>query len=571
MRFGIGQKIFGIAAVLALLMVIAATVSIVLLSRVKHQLDVVSHTQLPVSESVGRVAILMLEQGIVLQRLFVLAEETVVDAALIKTARHEYQALSTKIDLELETAHDLMAKHPPDNHEHARVYERLMPGLESITVSKAAFLMEAEALLLALDAGDRATFEFLLPELENVEERLDREIVAFRDTMGAMVVAATAKANEDENLAVWVNAVLTVAAILLGLIFAGIVTRALVRSVHNLVAGARAVERGELDNLVIKTSSDEIGSLTDSFNHMIGELRLKERIKDTFGKYMDPRIVTRLLDRPEITEPGGERREMTVMFIDLKGFTSISEVLSPHDLVRMMNRFFNHMTAAIAENGGVVDKFMGDAVMAFWGPPFTNEREHGELACRAALAALKRLAVFRAEVIEELGEDATKLEIDMRIGVSTGAMIVGTVGSEVSKSYTVVGDPVNLGSRLEGANKAYGTHILVTAETRALVEDVGLEFREIDFIQVKGKTEPVRIFELVDVDSPIGWEERQQFERGLIAYRARDWDASEVAFDSVLAARKDDSVARTYIDRIAHFRRISPPEKWDGVWAFEEK
>ncbi|NKB57447.1 MAG: HAMP domain-containing protein [Alphaproteobacteria bacterium] len=348
-------------------------------------------------------------------------------------------------------------------------------------------------------------------------------------------------------------------------------TRVLVRSVRNLVAGAQAVEEGDLDTIVAKTSTDEIGSLTDSFNHMIGELRLKERIKDTFGKYMDPRIVTRLLDRPEVAEPGGARRNMTVMFIDLKGFTSISEKLSPHDLVKMINRFFDHMTEAIAENGGVVDKFMGDAVMAFWGPPFTSPQEHGTLACRAALAAVARLDDFRAEVVAELGADARDLEIDLRIGVSTGAMIVGTVGSHVSKSFTVVGDPVNLGSRLEGANKAYGTHILVADETRAMTEDSSLQFREIDLLRVKGKNEPIRVFELVAAGSTLGEEECREFERGLAAYRAGDWEIGETAFGVVCAAVPDDLPSRTYIERIAHFRNTPPPNNWDGVWILDAK
>lgn len=172
---------------------------------------------------------------------------------------------------------------------------------------------------------------------------------------------------------------------------------------------------------------------------MVGELRLKERIKDTFGKYMDRRIVSNLLDHPEFAEPGSERREMTVMFIDLKGFTSISEALEPNDFVKMINRFFSHMTDAISENKGVVDKFMGDAVMAYWAPPFAGGDEHAHLACRAAVEALDYLEKFRDDVKRELGEKAIDLDIDLRIGVSTGEMIVGTVGSRVSMNYTIMG------------------------------------------------------------------------------------------------------------------------------------
>lgn len=464
MHINIGHKIFSIAAVLVALMVVAAAISVNLISKVKHELDVVSQTQLPVSDAVSRATIHILEQGIMLQRLFVLAEEIEPNAALIEKTQREYSALTARITDELGTARRLMVDRPPDTDAHSRVYDRLLPGVDVITAHHAAFLEEANVLLLALEVGDRATFEALLPDLDSAQDKFDGEVVLFRGILEKLIEEATAQADKDEILALQVNIALTTLALVLGLIFATFITRMLVRSVRNIVEGAKAVEAGDLDTKVTRLSSDEIGSLTDTFNHMVGELRLKERIKDTFGKYMDPRIVTRLLDRPEIAEPGGERRNMTVMFIDLKGFTSISEKLSPHDLVRMINRFFNHMTEAIAENNGVVDKFMGDAVMAFWGPPFTGPKEHGALACRAALAAVERLERFREEVAEELGDEAKGLDIDIRIGISTGNMIVGTVGSDVSKSYTVVGDPVNLGSRLEGANKAYGTHILVAAK-----------------------------------------------------------------------------------------------------------
>lgn len=571
MHINIGHKIFSIAAVLVALMVVAATISINLIAKVKHELDVVSETQLPVSDAVSRATLAVLEQGILLQRQFVLAEGIEPNAALIEKTRREYNALTARITDELGAARRLMTERPPDTDAHSRVYDRLLPGVDVIASHHMAFLEEANVLLLALEVGDRPTFEALLPDLDDAQDKLDGEIVLFRGVLEKLIEEATTQADKDEILALQANVVLTTLAMILGLIFATIVTRILVRSVRNLVAGAQAVEAGNLDTKVTKLSSDEIGSLTETFNHMVGELRLKERIKDTFGKYMDPRIVTRLLDKPEIMEPGGERRNMTVMFIDLKGFTSISEKLSPHDLVRMINRFFNHMTEAIAENNGVVDKFMGDAVMAFWGPPFTGPNEHGAMACRAALAAVERLERFRAEVAEELGDEAQGLDIDIRIGISTGDMIVGTVGSDVSKSYTVVGDPVNLGSRLEGANKAYGTHILVAAETREQAAETNLLFREMDSLRVKGKMQPVRICELISDGNGIDVEACEEFERGVLAYRDSDWENSQTAFNAVLAASADDVPSRVYIERIAHFQTNPPPPNWDGVWVLEEK
>lgn len=571
MRFNIGYKIFSIATVLVGLMIAAAFISVKLISNVKHELDVVSQTQLPVSEAVARVTVHILEQGILLQRLFVFFQETVPDSSEIEKTRREYEGYGIQIGLEFDAARSLMANHPADSHHHTTIYDRLLPGLDEVAKQYDTFQQDAKTLILALEVGDRATFEALLPEFDRLQDKLDHDVAAFRSALEGLVEVAAQRAKRHEVLALQVNVGLTALAVLIGLLFASVITHRLVRSVRNLVAGTEAVEAGDLDTKVSRTTHDEIGSLTDSFNHMIGELRLKERIKDTFGKYLDPRVVTRLLDCPEVAEPGAERREMTVMFIDLKGFTSISEQLSPGELVRMMNRFFNHMTEAIGAHDGVVDKFMGDAVMAFWGPPFTAADQHAELACRAAQDALSRLPRFREEVVAELGDTAQGLDIDLRIGISTGEMIVGTVGSDASKSFTVIGDPVNLGSRLEGASKVYGTHILVAEETRSQISTDDLRFREIDLLRVKGKTQPARIFELSLPDTGLDSAACREFERALACYRRRDWEQAEASFNVVNAAVGNDNPSQVYLERAAHFRRSPPPADWDGVWTLDEK
>jgi len=346
-----------------------------------------------------------------------------------------------------------------------------------------------------------------------------------------------------------------------------------VRNVRNLVQGTMAVEAGELDTEVPVISNDEIGKLTGSFNAMVEGLRLKERIQNTFGKYMDPRIVSNLLDNPEFAEPGGEKREMTVMFIDLKGFTSISEKLSPDELVNMVNDFFSLMGEAIANHKGVVDKYMGDAVMAYWGPPFTGPNEHGALACKAGLEALKRLETFRADVKNQLGAVADELDIDLRIGISTGDMIVGTIGSKASMNFTVMGDPVNLGSRLEGANKAYGSRILISERTRELAGDA-LISRELDLIRVKGKLEPTRIFELMAEQGGVlalPAPAQDHFDAGLQAYRTLHWDQADTAFRKCLEMSPNDPPSSVYLERLTHLKNNPPPSDWDGVWVFESK
>ncbi len=492
MHLNIAQKIFGIAVVVLVLMLAVAVYSIRLTAGISNDLSIVVNNQLPVTEAVARINVRILEQGVILQRLFVRAKEH----ANLQADSSHFDALGKKIDEEFALARRFMEAEEKADPKTRQILDTLEEDLAMIEQEYRNFEKHGRLLVKAETDDARAEFDKLLLALDEKQDAIDAEIATMRRRVEKMTGAAVLRADEEERKLLTVNTSLTILAVLLALSFAAIVTRALVRSVRDLVTGAEAIEGGNLDTEVPVTTHDEVGMLTGSFNSMVGGLRMKERIKDTFGKYMDPRIVSNLLDNPEYAEPGGEKREMTVMFIDLKGYTSISEKLAPADLVRMINDFYTHMTGAIADNKGVVDKFIGDAVMAYWGPPFTTEGEHAACACRAALAALDHLKTFREEVRRNLGAHAEGLDIDLRIGISSGEMIVGTLGSEVSRNYTVIGDPVNLGARLEGANKAYGTRVLISEYTRELAGNE-IAAREIDLIRVKGKEKPTRIFEVL--------------------------------------------------------------------------
>jgi len=297
--------------------------------------------------------------------------------------------------------------------------------------------------------------------------------------------------------------------------------------VRRLLLGTAAVEHGALDTVVPVTSRDEIGSLTQSFNSMVGGLRVKARIRDTFGKYVDPRIVAGLLDRPELTEAKGSRREMTILFCDMKGFTVLSEGMTPAALVNVLNRYITVMSEPVRRNNGIIDKYIGDEIMAFWGPPFTGTDDHSGPACLAALDQLAGLAGFRAELPEITGLRRGFPEVDIRIGVATGDVVVGNIGSKQTRNYTVIGDTVNLASRLEAANKTYGTRALVSEGTNRFAADL-VETREIDQVLVVGKTEPQRIFELLGRKGEVSGERlalRDAFGTALAAYRRKNWGA----------------------------------------------
>jgi adenylate cyclase len=217
------------------------------------------------------------------------------------------------------------------------------------------------------------------------------------------------------------------------------------------------------------------------------EERDKKFIRETFGKYVSPKVVDQLVEDPP--ELGGVDKELTVMFSDIRGFTSLSERMTPQELINHLNVYLTAMTDIILAYGGTLDKYIGDAIMAFWGAPLRQD-DHAERACKCALRQMERLAELNATWPEPL-------RINIGIGLNSGIMTVGNMGSPTRMNYTLAGDNVNLGSRLEGTNKEYGTNIIVSEATYGPVHDKFL-FRELDNIRVKGKNKPVGIYELID-------------------------------------------------------------------------
>jgi len=236
-------------------------------------------------------------------------------------------------------------------------------------------------------------------------------------------------------------------------------------------------------------------------------------------------------------------------------------------VVRLLNRYFSLMSAPIREHKGLIDKYIGDAIMAFWGQPFTDEREHALLACYSALDQAARLTEFRAALPDLIGLRKGVPEFNVRIGICTGEVTAGSVGSDAAKSYTVIGDTVNLASRIESANKTFGTYLLISESTRILAGDA-IETRDLDRIRVAGKNESVRVFELLgrvgEVDASV-LQLRDRFEKGLSGYRARDWDRAMAHFEACIEIVPDDRPSRVFLEAAQRYRKQPPPEAWDGI------
>jgi adenylate cyclase len=257
----------------------------------------------------------------------------------------------------------------------------------------------------------------------------------------------------------------------------------------------------------------------------------------------------------------------------MRGFSTLSEGMTPQGLVKVMNRYLTVMSEPIRDHKGIIDKYIGDAIMAYWGPPFLEDANQAELACLAAIDMIGRIAALRKELPELLGVRVIPVECDLRIGIATGEALVGSIGSEFMMSFTVIGDTVNLASRLEAANKIYGSRSLISEETMAAVGNA-IEVREIDRLLVAGQSRPQTVFEIVGRPGQLAPKQdslRTRYAEGLAAYRARRWNEAQTALNAALEIAPGDGPSLALLGRIASMEKDPPGDDWDGSWRFDQK
>ncbi|MBU1355059.1 MAG: CHASE2 domain-containing protein [Candidatus Edwardsbacteria bacterium] len=299
------------------------------------------------------------------------------------------------------------------------------------------------------------------------------------------------------------------------------------------------------------------------------EEKQKVWIKNMFQGYMSKDLVDKIMANPDLLLMGGDKKEITVFFSDIRGFSSFSEKLgTPERLIALINEYLGNMSDVVLEHGGYISKYEGDAIMAFWGAP-TDDPQHAETCIKCVWAMNQRLKVLNADLAKRQMPN-----LFTRFGINTGQVTVGNVGSERKKSYTAMGDSVNLGSRLEGANKEYGTAIMISEFTYAKVTGL-YPVRELDLLRVVGKEQPVRVYELLGLSEADVPEKKKQaveiYLKGLAEYRAKNWDGAIALFQQALEVDPEDGPSQTYIGRCEDFKVLPPPENWDGVFVMKTK
>lgn len=303
-----------------------------------------------------------------------------------------------------------------------------------------------------------------------------------------------------------------------------------------------------------------------TFYKYFTEERSKKELRATFSKYVSPAIVEEILQDPKNLELGGRKEHVTVFFSDVRGFTTISEKLDPRALSDLLNSYLTPMTDLVFKNRGTLDKYMGDAIMAFFGAP-VHYADHAKMACRCALQNLEKLKELQTQYAKK-----GLPEIDIGIGLNTGECSVGNMGSETVRSYTVMGDAVNLASRLEGINKNYGTHIIISEFT---YKEVQADFicREVDWVRVKGKLKPVKIYELLHEGKIAAnlLDMVKYFSEGYESYHERQFEKAIRLFNQALDKNPEDETSKIYVDRCQQYIAEPPAPDWDGVYVMKTK
>lgn len=372
----------------------------------------------------------------------------------------------------------------------------------------------------------------------------------------------------------FVREVPTAAAMAITLVFAllcGVIGRLASKGVHSglsfvlilvpFAVGIGAYARGYWLPVVEPTVGASLALTGALILNYTLEGRQKRFIKNAFQQYLSKAVIDKLVQNPEGLKLGGETRELSIFFSDIQSFSSISEVLSPQELTALLNDYLTAMCDIIMEEGGTVDKFEGDAIIAFWNAPI-DLANHAECAVRSALRCQKKLAELRP-----LFTERAKREMYMRVGVNTGDVVIGNMGSQQRFNYTFLGDAGNLASRLEGINKQFGTYLMISEHTHALLKGA-FPARELSQVRVVGKAVPVRVFEPMWEDE---FEARRDifevFGRGLQEFYKGDFKQAMAVFEPIAGK---DPAARNYIRKCRELLE-HPPEKWDGVWEMKEK
>ena len=561
--------------VIALLLLFAAALAITLymVKDSDDEVSGISEYHLPILTRLNSLDVITYEIEVLAHRLMDEAKPTQKRAEEIHARSQKCRQEIDSIFEETKRLADAGSKDARNDLADRLEMARMVGEIDSLKSEVDRFSEAATLPVELMTQGKSAEARKAIGNLQDYEY-LDPIITSARRKANQLAMDSLLETRANIFSIIWTNAVLFLSASLLGLFVFLLITGRLQTAFRRLTSAFHETADGKYSDPLPITSGDEIGELTSSFNTMVDQLKSKEKLREAFGQFLDPRIVANVVN-PATGElrQSAERRTVTIFFSDIAGFSGIGEQLTADTVVRLLNRYFTAATEVIRRNHGIVDKFIGDAVMAFWASPFSEGETHARDACLACLEMRSAFAAIANDISNITGLRRNIPKFHVRVALATGEALIGTVGSDTTKSFTVIGDTVNIASRLEGVNKIYGTDLIINEDCFHLAEQ-DVEAREIDLLTVYGKTEPVRIYELLgkigELDSSTS-QLRDTFATALQKYREQKWTEAEKGFQNCLAIRKNDGPSLEFLTRIATFARTPPPKDWNGVWQTASK
>ena len=576
-RMPIRAKILGLTITIMSVMLAVSIASYVLLTNVNNQLEVVSRWVIPVSNQVNKIQVLYHRQQVTFERAIKNLSQQERDPKQVQRDQEVFRVNGLQVDKEINVAKrglKPVAVKPPRFTQETHTLGGVFARLDDIDQKYQNWHDKAWNTIIYKELRNATLYDVFAEQLASESTELEESISSVQKTLGVLSSRSSQEVLAGGRSIHHWGVLLSCLVFMVALLVAIRIARHIVRPVQRMITSANAIAEGDLDVHIPVDSGDEVGQLAGAFGKMAKELRHKEQIKETFGKYVDPRIVESLIDEGGLQEMKDSHKQvMTVFFSDVEKFSTITESLTPGGLVKLINKYFSLVSEPVVRNNGVIDKFIGDAVMAFWGPPFTGEDDHASLACSAALEQFERLEELHLAMPELLGFRKGLPKVNFRVGLCTGELVAGNIGSNVSRSFTVMGDTVNIAARLESANKQYNTRILMAEQTQQLVADE-FETRRVDNIVVVGKLEPVSVYELMGyagkLESP-ALKLRDSYELALTHYLGQRWDEANRSLQACLEINPKDGPSGVLLERIKAFTETPPADDWDGVWRMTHK
>ncbi len=599
-------KIFSTTLIVFLIMTSSAVFSMLKISEINDQLHLISKVYNPLRNLASEIEIVFLEESVEIERIEKIESEIkelnfkkgkILEKGVVKNIKDEeieyknkenngvIEAELSQLTTELSSDVKLYEKYFTRVSELVKIVESELAKAQKLTknISEKIALAGLKSTVVAIELQHENFHERSISLINNqdilIKNRLkleaqlagdaDQLIVQLdklREEITVFSDKAIERAAELESHALNGAIIATIAAGLISIILSSIVIVGMLRPMKALSAGVKRIEEGDLDIKLVARSRDEVGSLTKSFNSMAAGLRSTQQIKDTFGQYVDPRIVSNILG-DGIEAEDGRREIASVYFSDIVGFSGLSEKFTPSGVVKLLNRYFDLMSGSVSDREGVIDKYIGDAIMAFWAPPFCVQNHCASYSVEAATQNIKKLKEFQRELPELTGLRQGAPRLEQRIGLATGDAVIGSIGSENSKNYTIIGDTVNLAARLEAANKIYGTELLVCERTANSAGKV--DFRLVDKITVYGKTEPNFIYTVMNQENLSGDEQKEIIGISQFAfseYTSGDFDKAINSYKNILKINPSDSIATVFLSRIECLKAKNNDKDWDGVW-----